>query len=65
MWCAPAQGGTHENGRRTWGQSLVVDPWGTVVAQQASEEGVVLFDIDAAQVARTRTQLPVLSHCVL
>ena len=32
---APAQGGTHENGRRTWGQSMVVDPWGTVVAQQA------------------------------
>jgi predicted amidohydrolase len=62
---APAQGGTHENGRHTWGQSLVVDPWGTVVAQQASEEGVVLFDIDAAQVARTRAQLPVLSHCVL
>ncbi|SET38435.1 carbon-nitrogen hydrolase family protein [Variovorax sp. OV084] len=62
---APAQGGTHENGRHTWGQSLVIDPWGTVVAQQASEEGVVLFDIDAAQVERTRTQLPVLSHCVL
>ena len=62
---APAQGGTHENGRQTWGQSLVVDPWGTVVAQQATEEGVVLFDIDAGQVARTRTQLPVLSHSVL
>ena len=62
---APAQGGTHENGRQTWGQSLVVDPWGTVVAQQASDEGVVLFDIDAAKVQSTRTQLPVLSHSVL
>jgi len=62
---APAQGGTHENGRQTWGQSLVVDPWGTVVAQQATEEGVVLFDIDAGQVARMRMQLPVLSHSVL
>jgi len=62
---APAQGGTHENGRRTWGQSLVVDPWGAVVAQQASEEGVVLFDIDAARVESTRAQLPVLSHRVL
>jgi predicted amidohydrolase len=62
---APAQGGTHENGRRTWGHSLVVDPWGTVVAEQASGEGVVLFDIDARQIERTRTQLPVLSHCVL
>lgn len=62
---APAQGGTHENSRQTWGQSLVVDPWGEVVAQQATGEGVVLFDIDAAKVQSTRTQLPVLSHSVL
>ncbi|RZL92165.1 MAG: carbon-nitrogen hydrolase family protein [Variovorax sp.] len=62
---APAQGGTHENGRHTWGQTMVVDPWGTVVAQRAVEEGVVLFDIDALQVERARTQLPALSHCVL
>jgi nitrilase len=62
---APAQGGTHENGRQTWGQSMVVDPWGTVVAQQAEGEGVVLFDIDAGQAGRMRAQLPALSHCVL
>jgi predicted amidohydrolase len=62
---APAQGGTHENGRHTWGQSMVVYPWGTVVAQQALEEGVVLVDIDAGQTGRMRAQLPVLSHCVL
>jgi predicted amidohydrolase len=62
---APAQGGTHENGRHTWGQTMVVDPWGTVVAQQAENEGVVLFDIEAPQVERARTQLPVLSHSVL
>ena len=62
---APAQGGTHENGRRTWGQSMVVDPWGTVVAQQADDEGVVLFDLDARAVERARAQLPALSHCVL
>ncbi|RZL65273.1 MAG: carbon-nitrogen hydrolase family protein [Variovorax sp.] len=62
---APAQGGTHENGRRTWGQTAVVDPWGTVVAQQASGEGVVLHDLDAAAVAQARTRLPVLSHDVL
>ena len=62
---APAQGGTHENGRQTWGQSMIVDPWGAVVAQQDGEEGVVLFDIDAGQVGRMRAQLPVLSHCVL
>ncbi len=62
---APAQGGTHENGRRTWGQSMVVDPWGAVVAQRAEGEGVVLFDIDRAAVERARAQLPALSHRVL
>ncbi|MEJ8811999.1 carbon-nitrogen hydrolase family protein [Variovorax ureilyticus] len=62
---APAQGGKHENGRQTWGQSMVVDPWGSVVAQQAVDEAVVLFDIDAQQVERARAQLPALSHCVL
>ncbi|MBT2326264.1 carbon-nitrogen hydrolase family protein [Variovorax paradoxus] len=62
---APAQGGAHENGRRTWGQSMVVDPWGTVVAQRAEGEGLVLFELDAGQIERARTQLPALSHCVL
>jgi deaminated glutathione amidase len=62
---APAQGGLHENGRQTWGQSMVVDPWGTVVAQQATGEGVVLFDIDAQRTAVSRSQLPALSHAVL
>jgi nitrilase len=62
---APAQGGTHENGRETWGQTLVADPWGTVVAQQAGGEAVVLAELDAAQIARCRAQLPVLTHCVL
>jgi len=62
---APAQGGTHENGRHTWGQSLVADPWGSVVAQQASGDGVVLAELDAAQTAARRNQLPVLTHCVL
>jgi predicted amidohydrolase len=62
---APAQGGTHENGRQTWGQSMIVDPWGTVVAQQATGEGVVLFDIDAQRVAASRTKLPALGHAVL
>ncbi|MDM0115299.1 carbon-nitrogen hydrolase family protein [Variovorax sp. J22R133] len=62
---APAQGGTHENGRHTWGQSLIVDPWGTVVAQQATDEAVVMFDLDARHVERARAQLPALSHRVL
>ena len=60
---APAQGGTHENGRQTWGQTLVADPWGTVVAQQAGGEAVVLAELDAAQTARCRAQLPGLTLC--
>jgi len=62
---APAQGGRHENGRRTWGQSLVAGPWGDVIAQQAEGEGVVLAEIDAAQLAQARARLPALSHRVL
>jgi nitrilase len=62
---APAQGGTHENGRHTWGQSMVVDPWGTVAAQQATGEGVVVFEVDAQRVEKARAQLPALSHRVL
>ena len=62
---APAQGGRHENGRETWGQSLVVDPWGRVVAQRANGEGVVTFDLEAQQIAAARAQLPALSHAVL
>jgi len=62
---APAQGGTHENGRHTWGHSMIVDPWGAVLAQQDVNEGVVLCDIDAQQTGRVRQQLPALSHRVL
>jgi deaminated glutathione amidase len=59
---APAQGGVHENGRRTWGHSLIVDPWGEVMAVQAEGEGVVLAELDAARAQAVRTQLPALSH---
>ncbi len=59
---APAQGGKHENGRRTWGHSLIVDPWGDVLALQAEGEGVVLADVDAARLQVVRTQLPALAH---
>jgi nitrilase len=62
---APAQGGTHENGRRTWGHTLVVDPWGVVVAQRETGAGVVLADLDAERVAQVRRQLPALEHRVL
>ena len=59
---AAAQGGTHDNGRRTFGHSMVVDPWGKVVAVLAQGEGVVLAEIDSAQIASVRTQLPALEH---
>ena len=62
---APAQGGVHENGRRTWGHSMVVDPWGVVLAQRAEGAGVVIADLDAARQAQVRAQLPALEHRVL
>ena len=62
---AAAQGGLHENGRRTWGQSMVVDAWGQMLAQLAEGPGVVLADIDKAQLAARRLQLPALGHRVL
>jgi nitrilase len=63
---APAQGGEHENGRRTWGHSMVVDPWGVVLAQREQPgAGVVLAELDAGRLAQVRAQLPALQHRVL
>jgi deaminated glutathione amidase len=59
---APAQGGMHENGRRTWGHSMVVDPWGEVLAVLPEGEGVVLAEVDAKRIALVRQQLPALAH---
>ena len=59
---ASAQGGLHENGRRTWGHSMVIDPWGQVMALQAEGPGVVLADIDIEHLHRVREQLPALQH---
>ena len=52
----------HENGRRTWGHSLAVDPWGEVLAELAEGAGLVLAELDAARLAQVRQQLPALSH---
>jgi len=62
---APAQGGTHDNGRRTWGHTMVVDPWGVVLDQRDSGEGVVLAELHAQHLAGVRQQLPALEHRVL
>lgn len=59
---APAQGGTHQNGRRTWGHTMIVDPWGEVLACLPEGEGVVLAEIDSARLAQLRQQLPALQH---
>ncbi|MGA6964684.1 MAG: nitrilase-related carbon-nitrogen hydrolase, partial [Xanthobacteraceae bacterium] len=59
---AAAQGGKHENGRETFGHSMIVDPWGTIIAETATEPGVVLARIDPAQVAAARTKIPSLTH---
>jgi nitrilase len=62
---AAAQGGLHANGRRTWGQSLLIDPWGEVLAQQAQGAGLVCVELDAGMLAERRGQLPALQHRVL
>ena len=59
---APAQGGVHANGRRTWGHSMVVDAWGQVLAEHAEGEGVVLAEISMPDLLTQRTQLPALAH---
>jgi deaminated glutathione amidase len=59
---AAAQGGKHENGRETFGHSLVVDPWGRIVAEGGVEPGLVMAEIDPALVAEARSQVPALEH---
>src|SRR5438128_1110683 len=59
---AAAQGGKHENGRETYGHSLVVDPWGRVITEGGNEPGVVLAKIDPAEVAAARAKIPSLQH---
>ncbi len=62
---APAQGGLHENGRRTWGHTLVIDPWGEVVGCLPEGEGVVQARIERSRIAEVRAQLPALAHRVM
>jgi nitrilase len=59
---AAAQGGRHENGRRTFGHSLIVDPWGEVVACLDEGEGVVSAALSRERIAAVRSQLPALEH---
>ena len=59
---AAAQGGKHENGRETFGHSLIVDPWGGILAEGGTDPGVVLALIDPAEVAAARAKVPSLQH---
>ncbi len=59
---APAQGGTHANGRKTYGHSLIVAPWGEILAEAGTEPGIILADIDPAAVAAARARVPNLQH---
>jgi predicted amidohydrolase len=59
---AAAQGGHHEDGRDTYGHSMIVDPWGRVVAEAGTEPGVVIAEIDPAESATARGRIPSLAN---
>lgn len=59
---ASAQGGTHPGGRVTHGNSMIVDPWGDIVARMDKGEGVINAELDHARIAEVRTALPALRH---
>lgn len=59
---ASAQGGYHANGRQTYGHSMIVDPWGSVLNVMTSGSGVVVSEIDLDYLRRTRQNFPVLEH---
>jgi len=62
---AAAQGGEHEGGRRTYGHSMLVDPWGEIVSTLTIGPGVIVGDLDYAKMADVRARLPALKHRVL
>jgi predicted amidohydrolase len=57
-----AQGGRHEDGRETFGHSLIVDPWGRILAEAGTEPGLILAEIDVGQVSEARARIPALRH---
>lgn len=59
---AAGQGGRHENGRETFGHSLIISPWGEVLAEAGVDPGVVIADIDSAYVDQVRSRIPSLTH---
>ena len=59
---AAAQAGQHEDGRETYGHSLVVAPWGEVLLDMGPEPGLAFAEIDLAEVDRVRTRVPAIDH---
>lgn len=59
---APNQGGFHVNGRQTYGHSMIIDPWGTVLDCFKTNAGFAAADLDLARLHKTRTSFPVLQH---
>lgn len=59
---APAQCGTHDGGRRTFGHSLIIDPWGSILAEAGDEPAIIYADLNLADIARVRQMLPALQH---
>lgn len=59
---APAQGGLHANGRKTYGHSMIVGPWGEVLAEAGTEPGVIFAEINPALSAEARSRVPSLEH---
>lgn len=62
---ASAQGGEHKSGRRTFGHSMIIDPWGEILDILPEGEGIVIADLDAARLQSVRTRLPALKHRLL
>lgn len=62
---APAQGGIHPSGRRTWGHTMVIEPWGNVLSVLPEGEGVVMADVDIEKLKHHRQHLPALQHRIL
>lgn len=59
---APAQGGRHPSGRVTWGHSMIIDPWGEILACRDEGSGIVVADLDPQRIAAVRESLPALRH---
>jgi predicted amidohydrolase len=59
---APAQGGAHANGRKTYGHSLIVGPWGEILAEGGTDPGIIAAEVDLAEISAVRLRLPSLRH---